>query len=118
MSFTRRRALSARVLPVLGLLGVSSMLLVAPRSAAAQVTTFTTRASFNAANPGLPLEDFEEATLAPSTFGNITGPLNTTSNNIAFVPGDILPGLSLVDNPGPDSNGLVVLGTGTVIGTT
>jgi hypothetical protein len=93
------------------------MLLVAPRPAAAQVTVFGSRALFNAANPGLPIEDFEAANVAGS-FVTFTGPLNSATNNGTFTTGNILPGISLVDDPGPGANDLLALGTGAVTGAT
>src|SRR5690606_4365018 len=50
------------------------------------VTVYTSRATFEGDNPGLPTEDFEEAagTLACTAFD---GPVNSATNNQFFSPG-------------------------------
>lgn len=80
---------------------------VAPASA--DLVFFTSRAAFNAAAPGLPIEGFENAGCTTTEF---TGPLSSTSSNSCFMPGDILPGITFVDSPGPDSGGLFVASPG------
>jgi hypothetical protein len=42
----------------------------------------------------------------------INAPLDSTSSNAAFDPGDLLPGFQILDNPGPGT--LIVLGAGTI----
>jgi hypothetical protein len=101
-----------------GLLAAGAVIALGTSPAAAQLTFFTTRPTFNVANPGLPVETFEEARVAAGDFAFFTGPLNAASNNAVFVPGEILPGLSLVDNPGANFEDLVAIGTGTVTGAT
>jgi hypothetical protein len=56
---------------------------------------YTDLPSFRAANPGLAVEDFEEGNVG---FG-FDSPLNSTSSNDAFSPGDILPGVDFSNNP-------------------
>jgi len=51
---------------------------------------FGSRLAFDSAYPGLAVEDFEEGT--PDT--NFDSPLDSTTNNAVFSPGDILPGVS------------------------
>lgn len=75
--------------------------------AAATVTTnglltFTSQAEFQTAFPGLPKEDFEESPIGAGTFNLCTGPINSSTNQPpnCFVPGDILPGLSIDSDPG------------------
>ena len=65
-------------------------LLVGIIPAAATLTNYSDWASFNAAYPGLPVENFQEGNLG----GAFPEPLNSTSNNGYFSPGDILPGIS------------------------
>ena len=73
---------------------------------------YTDRAAFYADNPGLLCEDFEEATILDGTIAGFDGPLDETTDNTYFNPGDILPGIRFQDNPGPDPNGLFLLGAG------
>ena len=79
---------------------------------------YTSRADFDAAHPGLPVEDFEEGNVSPGGVVVFPGPLNENSNNAVFAPGHILPGISIESlDPGNPSNELVALGPG-VIGNT
>ncbi len=72
------------------------------------VVLYDNRAAFNADAPGLPLEDWEEGHVSgPFIFCN--PPLNTSSNDACFLPGEILPGLEFQDAPlggGSDQVGL------------
>src|SRR5690606_28354008 len=62
------------------------------------VTVYTSRATFEGDNPGLPTEDFEEAagTLACTAFD---GPVNSATNSQFLSPGDILPGVIVTTSP-------------------
>ena len=64
-------------------------------------TYYTDRTSFNTANPGLALENLDEATLVP--FTAVNAPLDKNSNNINFTPGQIKDGLRL-DAPGTSAD--------------
>jgi hypothetical protein len=66
----------------------------------ATLIIFNNRTAFNAAAPGLPVETFENNLRPNNSLTNFTEPLNSTSNNIAFAPGSILPGISLSVSPG------------------
>jgi hypothetical protein len=77
---------------------LASMALV--QSAQAALVFYGDRTSFDAANPGLAVEDFND--IDDVTVG-FTGPLNSTTNTATIDPGDILPGIEFVDNPGPGS---------------
>ena len=88
--------------------------------ASAGLILFNSRAAFDAAAPGLPIEDFEEAATAP--FQAFPGPLDSTSSNVAFSPGDILAGVTfsaagvgelLVLNPGNFGAPSAILGPNT-----
>lgn len=68
--------------------------------------------SFTAGAPGLPVEDFEDGNVTPGNFVVCPAPLDSTSNNACFTPGNILPGIRFSDAPGPDPTGLVLLGSG------
>jgi hypothetical protein len=65
--------------------------------------TYGSRALFEADNPGFVIEDFEEANIGTGAAGDemIPGPLDATSNDGVFAPGDIVAGL--VINEYPDS---------------
>jgi hypothetical protein len=78
------------------------LLLTAP-GAHAVLIFYPDRTTFDAANPGLPVEDFEEGV---GDFTAFDAPLDSTTSNGTFSPGDILPGVSFTDNPGPGSKGL------------
>jgi len=58
---------------------------------AASASFFTDRASFLAQFPDLPLEDFEEGRVADRDAAACPGPLDATSDNDCFHPGEILP---------------------------
>lgn len=75
----------------------------------AGLIVYATRAAFDAANPGLPVEGFENTSAGTTAF---TGPLNSATNNAVFSTGSILPGITFVDNPGPGINGMFLAGPG------
>ena len=68
--------------------------------ARATLISFNNRIAFNAAEPGLPVETFEKNLQPNNSLALFSEPLNSTSNNIAFAPGSILPGISLSVFPG------------------
>lgn len=74
----------------------------APTPTTNGLLTFTSQAEFETAFPGLPKEDFEESPVAAGAFTFCTGPINSSTNQPpnCFVPGDILPGLSIDSDPG------------------
>jgi hypothetical protein len=61
----------------------------------ADLIYFTDRSSFDTANPGTTLEDFENATTANATTAVVSGPLDRFSDNDSFKPGDIIPNLRI-----------------------
>lgn len=79
----------------------------------ANLVFYNTRPAFDLANPGLPTETFEAANIAPGASFFFTGPLNSATSNAVISPGSILPGVSIVDSPGPDAGDMVYLGDGT-----
>lgn len=93
---------------------VLGIMLAAPATADAALVFYLTRATFDAANPGLPVETFSAANIAAGTFTSVNPPVDSTTNDGVFSPGDILPGISI----GTSVNTLVVLGDGAVTGTT
>lgn len=65
-------------------------------------TIYTSRAAFDAAAPGLTLEDFEDGNVGPGTAVGCLSPMTSTSNDPPCVdPGDIAAGLTIqvVNNP-------------------
>lgn len=78
-------------------------LLVDTTASAATLTYYADRTSFNAANPGLPVETFEEGSFSLY----FTEPLTSASSNVSFAPGDILPGITFGTS---DNLGLMLLG--------
>ncbi|HEV8304998.1 MAG TPA: PKD domain-containing protein [Gemmatimonadales bacterium] len=62
-------------------------------AAGAEPTVFTDRATFLAQFPDLPLEDFEEGRVADGDVIGCPGPLDATSDNQCFRPGEIQPGV-------------------------
>ena len=77
------------------------------------VSYFADQGTFEAAFPGLLVEDFEAGTVNPGNIVACPAPLDETSNNACFAAGGILPGLQFTDAPGPDTiDGLVLLGAG------
>jgi len=61
------------------------------------LTFYTSRAVFNAAHPGIPLETFVNTNVPPNSVLACPGPFNSMTNNGCFSPGDILPGISVVN---------------------
>ena len=92
------------------LTAVSAAFLVSLASGAEAAPIFyADLATFTAANPGLALEGFENANGGTQAF---EGPLDSTTDNAAFSPGDILPGVTFVDQPGADFGGMFIAGPG------
>ena len=73
---------------------------------AGSLTFYTSRVVFNAAHPGIPLETFANTNVPPNSVVACAGPFNSSTNNACFSPGDILPGISVINTTGGD---LVVL---------
>lgn len=73
----------------------------------ADVLTFTTRAAFNAAAPGLPVETFESGLVSAGGVTTCTGSVSSTTGSGCFPTGGLLPGVVYSASPGPS---LVVLG--------
>lgn len=101
--FRMRVVIPLVVLMVLGLL-------VPPSHAV--LVFYLSRAAFNAAAPGLPIEDFEEANVAPGTVVGMDGDLDKNTSNAFFAPGEILDGLRLREAPPEASRGIAITGAG------
>lgn len=69
------------------------------------LTFYPDRATFQAANPGLPLEDFSGTSVPGGGIAACTPPLDSTTNDACFAAGSVIPGFSLgvfVDGGGGD----------------
>ena len=89
---------------------VTTPLMSASASASNGLTFFTDRATFDAAFPGLPLEDFEAGNVI-SVVG-CTAPIDENTNNNCFSPGDIEPGIRFNSIPVRPNVGIALIGTG------
>ncbi len=98
----------------LSLLVLLAAFLLFPGTSSATLFFFSDRVSFDLANPGLPIEDFEEGIITSGDVVSFLAPLDKNTNNAAFSPGDILDGIMFQDNPGPNAPdlGLALLGDG------
>ena len=76
------------------------------------LTYYLDRPTFDGDFPGLPIEDFEDGAIAPGGVQGFAMPLNSTSSNAVFSPGDILPGIEFAATGGDPGNELVALGAG------
>jgi hypothetical protein len=86
-----------------------SFISVLAAPARADLFTFRTRATFNAAAPGLPTETFEAGLVGAGGVTPCTGPLSSASGSSCFSIGALLPGVTLNSSPTVNSN-MVVLG--------
>ena len=64
-------------------------------NSSAVVSVYSTRTSFDAAFPGLPVETFEAANVGPAPWASFPGPLDKFTSNDVFSPGQILDGLRI-----------------------
>ncbi len=95
-------------------ISIICLCLQAMTSVAGNITTYTDQAIFDGLYPGLPVEDFEEAMVAPNSAVGCSPPISSISNDACFAPGDIVPGLSIIDLPGPNADGIAAFGVGWV----
>lgn len=72
-------------------------------------TYFTDRATFDAAAPGLPLEDFEAGNVSAGGVATCSDPYDSSTSDACWAAGDILDGISLGSSSG---GGMVLLGAG------
>ncbi len=89
----------------------------APRTPASpsdgDLAFYSDRVAFDAYFPGLPVEGFEQGNVDPGGVLGCPAPLDETSNNACFTPGQILPGVRFDITPGPHpDDGLVLVGAG------
>ena len=62
--------------------------------------TFSDRGAFDAAAPGLPIEDFSNTRVAAGAFSACATVLDSATDDACFASGGILPGLSLTSDAG------------------
>ncbi|NIM49106.1 MAG: hypothetical protein GTO22_07575 [Gemmatimonadales bacterium] len=86
-------------------------------SASNSLTFFTDRTAFDAVCVNVQVEDFEEGNVGSGGVLGFPRPLDATSNNAAFSPEDIEPGLSIT-TIGPDRSGQELALTGAGFGGT
>jgi hypothetical protein len=72
---------------------------------------YADRAAFDADFPGLPIEDFEEGNVV-SGIDACPAPLDETSDNACFSPGDILPGVQFTTTPNTPAEDIAIVGPG------
>jgi uncharacterized repeat protein (TIGR01451 family) len=91
-----------------------------PADVRGTITVFTSRATFNAAFPGLTLEDFEGGNAAAGGFSVCDAPLDSSGDaTCGFAPGELLSGFAVQDNPiGPSAGSMILLGNGTSLNAT
>jgi PEP-CTERM motif len=86
----------------------SLLLSVLSTWASATLITFNTRAGFDAAAPGLPVETFESGLVGATTVTACAGPLSNAAGSACFPTGSLLAGVTYNSSSGP----MVVLGAG------
>lgn len=79
-------------------------------TASAQVIFSSDEAQFLSDNPDLDFQNFLSAPTTPGAFIVCNAPVDANSNDSCFIPGDILPGITFTDNPGPDAGSLLAFG--------
>ena len=102
--------------PVAAAIAVIALMTVAPCvSQGSAITFYTTRASFNTAEPGLPVETFQAANFPKGQlWGTQASPLNASTNYGFFSTGSILPGLTISNLNPLNTPGLVVYNDGAI----
>ena len=84
----------------------------------ASLVFYTSASGFNAAEPGLPVESFNNANVTSGTILLESSPVSSATSNSIFAGGSILPGLT-VSNLNPKlTPGLIVYGNGAIFGGT
>ena len=84
--------------------------------AQAGVIPYNLQSAFEAAAPGLTMQDFSTANVANNSAAFVTGPLTSATSNLVFDPGDIAAGLTIsaAGSKVVGGNQLYVAGVGTV----
>ena len=90
------------------ILGLVALGFLAAPAAQAALVVYGDRAAFDSANPGLAVEDFEEARIPQGDIGAMPNPLDSATSNAIFQPGEILAGLR-VRTPDNDSDAALAI---------
>jgi hypothetical protein len=101
--------LKATILQVTGCALMVTLASALPAEAA--LITFGSRAAFDAAAPGLDIEDFEDAVIPAGSVEAFDEPLDAATATALFPAGSILPGLTL-DTPADFDFDLALVGAG------
>jgi PEP-CTERM motif len=88
----------------------SALLVLTSAPATADPITYNTRAAFNLAFPGLPVEDFEQGNVSVGNSVTFADPLSSATNNGFFATGQIRSGLTIDAGPGETSDDLTLAG--------
>ena len=75
--------------------GLALALAFTAQPAQGSIITYSSQAVFDAAFPGLTQQDFSAAKVADGGFGLMANPLDSSTNNAIFKPGDIKDGLRI-----------------------
>ena len=75
--------------------GLALALAFTAQPAQGSIITYSSQAVFDAAFPGLTQQDFSAAKVADGNFGLMANPLDSSTNNAIFSPGDIKDGLRI-----------------------
>jgi hypothetical protein len=103
--------------PILIMIANICLMTIAPTALQASTVTFyTTSSSFNAAEPGLPIEGFSNANVAPGSLSLQSSPLSSATNNSIFSSGSMLPGITISNSNPLNTPGLIVYGAGAIYG--
>lgn len=105
--------------PLTVLLTFAGLTTIAPVcSHGASVVFYATRPSFNTAEPGLPVEGFNNAAVASGSILLQQSPISSATNDSVFSTGSILTGLTISNLNPANTPGLIVYGDGAIFGGT
>lgn len=90
------------------IMGLVALGFLAAPAAQAALVVYGDRAAFDSANPGLAVEDFEEARVPQGGIEVMPNPLDSATSNAIFLPGEILAGLR-ISTPDNNSDGALAI---------
>lgn len=94
-------------------LGLAAVVPLEGAAGAKPLTFYASRAAFEAAEPGLPVQSFNSANLHGQPYQVIANGLNSQTSDGVFQAGDILGGLAIdTRHPGQQSTALIVTSSG------
>jgi exosortase sorting signal-containing protein len=86
-------------IPIISVLAFLCVISVHGSTTRAAVIFTTSRAQFFQDNPGLLLQTFDRGNVAPGGLASCVTPVDSSSNDDCFSPGDILPGIAFSTDP-------------------